>query len=350
MQILCNVDQKAALRRGHNAPASTVKIDIDPTILTQPERDVLAAVLSDGHDATRSGLFVGGESAGSLVLTRPDVEGLREGVAGLIARRDAILAKQAAKAAQAKAQWDEIRVKPAEIVTKNVRADGQVTSWQDDAIVSISCPERPWYVSTYYDLTDEDRADYEAWKAEVEAANAAAEQAAIAAAGPEIARIVAERAAAREAERRAKTEAKERRAAQIAAKVAEVGGILAERWAAGRAKESEIADLIARDERAARGVSYTGSAAEWDRVDCDELPSDHPLTNDQWIALRDWRSKLPEDAAITLWDLHDHAEDEDGETTARAINRLLVAEATWSVGEVAVKADTQIGTLPDEGA
>ncbi len=91
MKILCAVNQTAALRRGIDAPSSTCTVEVDPAALTQDERDVLAAVLVDGHDA-RGPLYepaeFGRQSVGSLVLVQPYFTGLREAVADLIRIRD----------------------------------------------------------------------------------------------------------------------------------------------------------------------------------------------------------------------------------------------------------------------
>lgn len=56
MKMLFNVDQKAALRLGHDAPQSTVALDINPQELEQEERDILAELLVDGYCLTKTGL------------------------------------------------------------------------------------------------------------------------------------------------------------------------------------------------------------------------------------------------------------------------------------------------------
>lgn len=48
MIILCNVDQKLCLRHGIDAPSSTVKIEINPTRLTENQRNFLADELYEG--------------------------------------------------------------------------------------------------------------------------------------------------------------------------------------------------------------------------------------------------------------------------------------------------------------
>jgi len=104
MQLLFAVDQASALKSGVNAPSSTVRVDIDPAELTQPERDYLATVLSDGHDCTRYGvtetgaLCSGGRGhSGSLQLLRPDLQGVRDAIALRLRQREEYLAAEAAR-------------------------------------------------------------------------------------------------------------------------------------------------------------------------------------------------------------------------------------------------------------
>lgn len=52
MQFTCLVDQQEALRRGIDAPTSTVKINIDPADLTIEQRNLVALILKDGYDLT----------------------------------------------------------------------------------------------------------------------------------------------------------------------------------------------------------------------------------------------------------------------------------------------------------
>jgi hypothetical protein len=99
MNILCNIDQAEAMRRGINAPSSTDTVEVDPALLTEIERQVVAAVMTDGHDCTRTGLsietdqIVAGLGGPHLLLVRPDLQGLRDAIAVLIAARDAHRAK-----------------------------------------------------------------------------------------------------------------------------------------------------------------------------------------------------------------------------------------------------------------
>lgn len=50
MRITFDLNQSAALRAGYDAPDSTVKIDVDPAMLTEAQRDALAdSLCGTGH-------------------------------------------------------------------------------------------------------------------------------------------------------------------------------------------------------------------------------------------------------------------------------------------------------------
>jgi hypothetical protein len=48
MKILCEVNQAECLRHGVDAPSSTVKIDVDPKLLTEEQRNFVASQLCQG--------------------------------------------------------------------------------------------------------------------------------------------------------------------------------------------------------------------------------------------------------------------------------------------------------------
>lgn len=85
MNLLCKVDQAAALRAGINAPSSTVMLDVDPATLTPWERDIIGAMLQDGHDLTRPSpaqVFEGRTLPPlQVVLVSPTIIGLRHALA-----------------------------------------------------------------------------------------------------------------------------------------------------------------------------------------------------------------------------------------------------------------------------
>ena|ERR1700730_16687107 len=49
MKILCYVNQAEAFRKGIDAPHSSVQIEVDPSVLTQAQRDFIADRLNDGR-------------------------------------------------------------------------------------------------------------------------------------------------------------------------------------------------------------------------------------------------------------------------------------------------------------
>jgi len=102
MNILFRINQKAALLRGINAPHSTVRIAIDPTLLEQAAREMLAENLGADLDATK----------GDLALTSPDLEGVLEALGDLV-RKDAAIqeANAVVKAEQATEEAAKVAAK-----------------------------------------------------------------------------------------------------------------------------------------------------------------------------------------------------------------------------------------------
>ena len=79
------MDQKEALRRGINAPASTAKIEVDPATLSPEVREFIANRLENGYDLTG---WHFGEGLGSVIEPT---------VAGLVSQIEKILAARAEK-------------------------------------------------------------------------------------------------------------------------------------------------------------------------------------------------------------------------------------------------------------
>jgi len=90
MNILFKVNQHQALLRGINAPHSTVRVTIDPTVLDQQAREMLAENLGSDLDATK----------GNLLLTSPDYAGVIEAIADLIRKDVAVQEANAASKAE----------------------------------------------------------------------------------------------------------------------------------------------------------------------------------------------------------------------------------------------------------
>ena len=105
MNILVLLNQEKCLKGGSDASASTARIEVNPSDLTEPQREALTAVLLDGHDSTRIGLRADTEQiapqlstsnrrraypwhrywkTGPLRVIAPTVEGLRGGLDRLL--------------------------------------------------------------------------------------------------------------------------------------------------------------------------------------------------------------------------------------------------------------------------
>jgi len=83
MQILIAIHQAEALRRGIDAPSSTAHVEVDPAVLLPDERELLASILREGHDATRETIRCG-QRIGPLRVVRPTVEDLRQALREVI--------------------------------------------------------------------------------------------------------------------------------------------------------------------------------------------------------------------------------------------------------------------------
>ncbi len=108
MNLLVLLNQEECLKVGGDASASTARIEVNPSDLTEPQREALAAVLLDGHDATRIGLRADTEQiapalptskrrraytwhhhwkTGPLTVIAPTVEGLGDGLDRLLRKQ-----------------------------------------------------------------------------------------------------------------------------------------------------------------------------------------------------------------------------------------------------------------------
>ena len=257
MQILFSVDQRAALLRGVNAPASTVRLDIDPAIISERERLILGAILMDGHDATRRTLktqvagYEGNEWRGSgasytrhttgapldtaVILHGPTLDDARD---ALIAHGDAkdaayatYLAAQEKKCA--KAREDVLAIEQSSPVTDTMTVaviEGKIVQYGSDdkgPRTTVRYSYLPYYYGSAYDLSPADATAYHRMAAEREAAKKAAQEAAIATATPAIlaahqARVeaAAAKAAAEKEAAAAKAAAEKEAAAKHAAEAA----------------------------------------------------------------------------------------------------------------------------------
>jgi len=315
MTIQCTVNQPEAIRRGFNA-ASTVKLEVDMTTLEKPHRELIAEKFDSG--------------VLRLTIPQPDMAGLLETLNKEIAER----ATQAEKTALDEKEFVEKWAAYCELL----KADPD--SFIERSGYGLRPKDTPYkYQADYPNLMPPDVRS--AWDAAVE-------------------RVIAKDKAATEArdaketlDRNAREAEKSRSAtalkAQIDAFVTKAGGTLAARHKDGYTTKEEITNLIRDEERTRLGVSHTGGEDDWNRDDSDLYEG--PLTDEQYLALQEFKAKCPPGFKHKLYDIHDHQEDEYGEKNrGTKVNRLLVAEYTWKLGEVTVPADAAIGTLPDEPA
>lgn len=150
MNITVLVDQARALREGINAPSHRVTIDVDPAELTETEREVLAGLLKDGHDTTRSCFTACGKHR-TLTIVSQDLAGIRRGIQELLDWR----AELAAEAAKAQAEADRkisaalatgpdyreqlVTLRDGEVVDAYIESETTVT-------IELPCKPKPGYL------------------------------------------------------------------------------------------------------------------------------------------------------------------------------------------------------------
>ena len=358
MQILFSVDQRAALLRGVNAPASTVRLDIDPASISERERLILAAILMDGHDATRRTLktqvagYEGNEWHGSgasytryttgapldtaVILHGPTLDDARD---ALIAHGDAkdaayatYLAAQEKKCA--KAREDVLAIEQSSPVTDTMTVaviEGKIVEyeWYDKGPrTTLSYSYLPYYYGSAYDLSPADATAYHRMAAEREAAKKAAQEAAIATATPAIlaahqacveaaaAKAAAEKeAAAKHAAEAARCRAQFIRALEIdgtpAQKEMRKRGLMTDSLAAGYGRKlmedaafagSPLARFTAPNESDIDTSEWLKDHPDTDQDDMPEIVRDqHVITSDDCIASDVMESILAAEVALREW-------------------------------------------------
>ena len=358
MQILFSVDQRAALLRGVNAPASTVRLDIDPAIISERERLILAAILMDGHDATRRTLktqvagYEGNEWHGSgasytryttgapldtaVILHGPTLDDARD---ALIAHGDAkdaayatYLAAQEKKCA--KAREDVLAIEQSSPVTDTMTVaviEGKIVEyeWYDKGPrTTLSFSYLPYYYGSAYDLSPADATAYHRMAAEREAAKKAAQEAAIATATPAIlaahqacveaaaAKAAAEKeAAAKHAAEAARCRAQFIRALEIdgtpAQKEMRKRGLMTDSLAAGYGRKlmedaafarCPLARFTAPNESDVDPSEWLKDHPDTDQDDMPEIVRDqHVITSDDCITSDVMESILAAEVALREW-------------------------------------------------
>lgn len=364
MHILLKVNQAEALRQGINAPHSTVSLDVDPEQLTATERAVLAAVLDDGHDATKRGIqsepdeIVGqyqrssqGNPTDPMVLIRPDLSGLKEAIAAMLEQREAkragLRASRQTIVNQAVAALEETLARRPAMNKSGLNHDGTLKTWCSEPVIWFEYPhtdtDLSWSGAILY-LPEPDAARYAAWKARVEAENEAALAAAIEAAKPRLAQALAERRAKEEADA---VEAAVQEA-QRAAFLFQLPEQTKRRIDAGYATEQEVNKLLRTIARQEAGLPHEGGFRPSFKL--------ADLTDEEFTALevitQHVRRRLPnaEVAPMALYDdggpRYRQAEagddpdaiDQDGEVWEDGLNERRRIVVTWQAAGLNVKA------------
>jgi len=318
MKMLFKVNQEEALRLGIDAPSSTVLLDVDPTNLTQSQRDLLARCLWDGHDCTRPFWTDSGHSF-RIMLTEPSVEGLtlelerieREEQARVEARKEDATARIRAALTTRRER---------EIVQLDKNGGG--TSYPRDAVVSttVEVPMISSDLDGHLQYVDGDlRAQYEARKAEAIAERERILDAARERLLPELRAKLAERAEAARAQKDAYD--------QLYQQLPEV---LRQRDAAGFAPASEIEGKL-------KALLCERLPEGWERVYKWEAGAAESLTDRQYKCLSGIRESI---AALNLegdvdvepvsWAYHRPAEDTDDPEDIDHDDEVYVNNGTYA--------------------
>lgn len=332
-----NVNQAEAFRRGINAPHSTAKIDVDPSQFTEEQRNIVADFLSS---PASSGFIL----CGLPPVITPDLDGLLASINKVIERKK----EEADRNAREKQRCIEATLD----ILNNKRTferrydvilirndDGAVVQTDSNYCQGDKPHGRAYYEKLYQAWPDnawqeikESEASL-AWRKELDVINEQERLCAIKRATEDL--ILEEQRASQ------KADATKRLHNQIVKKVEEIGGLTAKRWSEGFSSDSEIIKIIREEERTKYGVTLTGGTKDWERDASDNYCG--PLTDEHYSNLMEWKSKLPPEAVIELFELYYY--DEDSKLKS---DRIIVADAKWKCGEINVSADERIGALEDE--
>ena len=313
MQILVSVNQAEALRQGIDAPSSTTHIEVDPATLTEEQRDYLASMLRDGHDASR------------ITVVRPDLQGLIEVLQARASEAREVEAERLQRLRQAMEDVEEVE-QPVYL-----GRDGEPVRHPADAIATRTIRVRK--IRRLYGLrsTEVDR-QYVALCSEIESEQDQRTNEAL-----EDMRANEYREYLEEQERKA-----EERKAEYDRLYARLPESLRRRHKDGYTKTGEVEEAIQR--------LMCGDAslrpADWD--DSEKLDT---LTDEQYRRLVEAREQAPEGAEVVpmlVWDGHrgyrpadpeemDEA-DQDGEVWEDGSNVSRMAVITWSRGGVTATA------------
>lgn len=290
MRILVSVRQTEALRRGINAPQSTVEIDVDPAGLSERQRAVLADELRDGHKAL------------SIAIVQPTLEGL------LVSLNEKINAEDTERAeADAKLEEEINASGDTEQVTVGLDSEGRRNDrwggWY--VFTEVTVPKLPWGCDHYVSKASPEVAErFRACVAAIKAKREALIEAALPALRQQLAAKLAQDAAAA-------VEAKVAKAAieaEYEALYARLPEALRARDADGYAGKGEV-------EKAIQALLVADAYPDYQRPEIPEHARDaEVLTDEQHATLVAIRAKAPEGAEVTAregWNEYDPCDEHD---------------------------------------
>lgn len=347
MKLLLHIDQTASIRRGADAPHSTETFELDPNVLPQDLRDFFA----DHLDLKTGDIHASiGGYIKYLTLVRPvTVESVIAALAAMKTARadyEANLAEEDRRRAENKRieteaafaagplpayryitryNFDQSHsfVEGSSYTGKPSTNDLAVTSGSDLSFTTAILFRRfDWPYNADDTVLDRAKPVMEQLKAELATATSAAKARLDLAYQAEAAKRAARVAAYR---------------AQLDAKAAEIGGIFLERHLAGYTVDAEIIARIVADTLAAYGLESLEASLGRENDDAWEKP----LTDEQFLTLKEFRSRLPEGAVVTLRNAW------NGEGGSDVTDDIIYVEATFLAGHIPVIARKDLGACPE---
>jgi hypothetical protein len=265
MQILFKVDQKAGIIAGVDCPSSTVKLDVNPVMLTEAQRSMLASKVNAKMEA--------------------DIEILPPTIDGLVTTLDALEAASV-KARQAYEEecWAVLRERRTKIVRSGFIARSPIPAWPSSSWPNIhTLPDDLVASPQYTEWMEQLESQSKEYKAADDESKIKKED--------------------------AKTAAEAESKAKLAAVVARIGGTLAEKFALGLAVPDEVKLRVSAQRLSELGLQLTGPTY----LGCDTLRG---LTDAQFDKFKQWA--VPANAQVSFYA---YTYDDDPEET--------YAEAEW---------------------
>jgi hypothetical protein len=349
MKLLVAVNQAEALRLGIDAPSSSVQLEVDPAVLTQPERDLIALLLWDGFDLRH--YYVSQEGQRSdwsseychagyqrLTVTKPTLDGLREALAAQLIRQDMAVAKKAVEQAKDQTREAQIRAEAdaamraaldapeADTRTVGLFGDGQIrhfAHWESPLAVTTVPVVLPRPARTQTESKWSTECCDPELKKEYERACQAAQAEVEKVARPVLEQMLADQLARAAAEKAEHDALYARLPESLRARASE--GL-----ASSNAIEKALRNLLRVDAGYPRGVGTGGAYQRSCAVS--------ELTDEQYARLLEVRAEAPEGATVTpkkVWNLNwrlagdDEEADENGEV-ADPVDERIVARVEWS--------------------